>query len=253
MAIEKFSQGLSYYVSSFNTPTMKHIYFIIFSVLFLFLLLILLVRIVKRYFKNRRILKIGKAGEQKVRNLLNLNPRKYYVINDVMLRHPNKKTSQIDHIVISRKGIVVIETKNYSGVVLGNVKDNYWNHIAGKNKHIVYNIVYQNQGHINAIKNCVDDILLRKLSKRKYKKFFVSILLFNNSCHVKVKKPFFYRIKFRIANFDNLIYKIKKGHRRNLISKSDYKQLILAIQKNNISSSKTIKNHIREIKKIKRM
>ncbi|MBP0979485.1 MAG: NERD domain-containing protein [Oscillospiraceae bacterium] len=217
------------------------------------IILFFLVLKLKKYLKYKKITKIGETGEALVNEILSsLNPKKYFVLNNIILEHPNKRTSQVDHIIISRKAIFVIETKNYSGVLFGNIKNRYWLHISGKNKHSVYNIAAQNQGHINAIKNNINNILLNNISYRKYKKFFVSVLLFKNNCKVKIKKPLFYNLKSKkiiICNFGNLVKIIKKTRRRNVISKKLYKEIISEITNNNLSSKKKLKSHIKQIRK----
>lgn len=35
-------------------------------------------------------------------------------------------TTQIDHVIISRFGVFVVETKNYSGWIFGNGNDDQW-------------------------------------------------------------------------------------------------------------------------------
>lgn len=215
------------------------------------ILFFILFNLLRSYFKNKKIIKIGQQGEKDISLILNkLNRKKYYVINDVILKHPNNKTTQIDHIVISRKGIFVIETKNYSGVIYGDLNNKCWTHICGKNKHIVYNIVYQNQGHIKAVKYNINN-LLSNITYRKYRKFFVSILSFRDNCDIKINKPFFCNVKFKICKFNNLIKTIKKYNRRNIISKNLFKQLVSEIEKNNINSKRTLKNHIKQQKRAK--
>ena len=60
----------------------------------------------------------GMIGESSVRHKLSkLDPKEYTVLHDLMIQRPDEKTSQIDHVVISRYGVFVIETKNYSGCV----------------------------------------------------------------------------------------------------------------------------------------
>lgn len=62
--------------------------------------------------------RIGAVGESKVSGILQSLPDEYRKINGVII--PNKNgTTQIDHIVVSRYGIFVIETKNYSGWIFG--------------------------------------------------------------------------------------------------------------------------------------
>jgi hypothetical protein len=54
----------------------------------------------------------GAVAEEAVGNLLADLPAKYYVVNDVASKRGN-----IDHIVISTKGILTVETKSHRGVV----------------------------------------------------------------------------------------------------------------------------------------
>ena len=54
----------------------------------------------------------GAVAEEDVGNLLGELPAGYFVVNDFVLKRGN-----IDHIVISTKGILTIETKSHRGVV----------------------------------------------------------------------------------------------------------------------------------------
>ncbi len=222
--------------------------------LLIFLFVILFTLVLKRFLKNKKIQKIGAQGEKDVSLMLSkLRKNKYHVIDNVMLKHANGKTSQIDHIVVSQKGIFVIETKNYSGIVKGDLNKQWWTHTCGKNKHVVYNIVYQNQGHVKAVKNSISDVLLQNIGYRKYKKFFFSVLVFKTSCILKIRSPFFYRFKlsrpkFKICNSENVVKYIKKTHRRNVISKKLYKQLIVELQSKNVFSKKNFKTHLKQVK-----
>lgn len=69
----------------------------------------------------------GKVGEWAVNQAFkkHLNPEEYTVLHDVTLPLASG-TTQIDHIVLSRYGIHVIETKNYSGWIFGDVKSRTW-------------------------------------------------------------------------------------------------------------------------------
>ena len=96
----------------------------------------------------------GDRGEHYVSKILSsLNENEYKILNDVMLRTKNGKTTQIDHIVVSCYGIFVIETKNYSGWIFGNENTEYWMQVIYKEKHKFRNPVKQNQAHIFALKN----------------------------------------------------------------------------------------------------
>lgn len=93
----------------------------------------------------------GIIGELRVRLMLGkTKPGEQYVINDLMLKVGDGKTSQIDHIVINPNGVFVIETKNYSGRIYGSEEQLEWTQVLryGKVKHKLYNPVRQNRTHI---------------------------------------------------------------------------------------------------------
>lgn len=61
----------------------------------------------------------GKLGEAKVSHIVGRLPKEdYVVLDDLMLTNKYGSTTQIDHVVVSRYGIFVIETKNYKGLDL---------------------------------------------------------------------------------------------------------------------------------------
>ena len=67
----------------------------------------------------------GKEGEKWVHNILMELPDEYYVMDDVVM-NTVRGTTQIDHIVISKYGVFVIETKNYRGSIFGNDESKKW-------------------------------------------------------------------------------------------------------------------------------
>lgn len=106
--------------------------------------------------RKKRIERIGVKGEKKVAKILRpwAMMRSYKVINGLYLPLYDK-TTEIDHIVIGFFGIIVIETKNMSGEIYGDVKAKEWTHIIGTKKHKLYNPVMQNQAHIDCIRHCL--------------------------------------------------------------------------------------------------
>ena len=93
---------------------------------------------------------VGFAGEYWVQKELNKLPGEYLFLSDVMLE-VDGKTTQIDHIVFSKYGIFVIETKQRNTYITGNEHDKYWIVKAGRKKHYMYNPIHQNYGHKKAI------------------------------------------------------------------------------------------------------
>ena len=92
----------------------------------------------------------GFWGELKIRFILGFNRKgKKYVFNNYKMIL-NGKSTQIDHIVVNKNGVFVIETKNYAGIIYGDEKDHKWLQVpAGGNvENEFYNPVKQNRTHI---------------------------------------------------------------------------------------------------------
>lgn len=94
----------------------------------------------------------GRSGEAGVARRLRRLPRNdYIVINDLFL-YKDKWTSQIDHVVIGKAGLFVIETKTMKGWIHGNENSQYWYQTIYKHKNRIFNPILQNGSHIKALK-----------------------------------------------------------------------------------------------------
>lgn len=96
----------------------------------------------------------GARGERRVRNELakRLDDGAGSVIHDVTL-NIGPDTTQIDHIVVSRYGIFVIETKNYSGWIFGDQKSKQWTQVIYGKKTRFQNPLRQNYKHTKAVES----------------------------------------------------------------------------------------------------
>ena len=111
-----------------------------------------------------RVEVIGKYGEKKVACLLeDLAHEDYQVYNDLLIRKGNY-TTQIDHLIISRYGVFVLETKNVHGKVYGSGNSEYWKQYlpdigyrryGTTQEHQLRNPIRQNAGHINSLRRHV--------------------------------------------------------------------------------------------------
>ena len=82
----------------------------------------------------------GTTGEDLTRLFTSdLNNEDYYKINDLLIKKDDGKTVQIDHLITSAYGILVIETKNYKGWIFGNEKDKYWTQSIYQHKEKMFN------------------------------------------------------------------------------------------------------------------
>ena len=82
-------------------------------------------------------------------------PPNYHLLNHVTLRLRNG-TTQIDHVLVSRFGVFVIETKDYKGWIFGGPGDRNWTQVLYRAKFRFQNPIRQNYGHVCAIRELLD-------------------------------------------------------------------------------------------------
>jgi restriction system protein len=99
----------------------------------------------------------GALGEWIVNVILQLSFKQpdYYLFKDVLLP-TDKGTTQIDHILLSRYGIFVIETKNMKGWIFGKENQPKWTQQIYKHKFYFQNPTYQNFKHKRALESVLD-------------------------------------------------------------------------------------------------
>ena len=122
----------------------------------------------------------GMIGEYKVKSILvsKLNACEYTILNDILLSSC-EGTTQVDHIVLSKYGIFVIETKNYNHWIFGSEKSPTWRQQKFKLKYNFQNPLHQNYKHIKTIE---------KLTGIEIKKIF-NIVVFTGECQFKKDMP----------------------------------------------------------------
>ncbi len=93
----------------------------------------------------------GEAGERRVVNLLSkLDPATYRSFHDLILP-ARDGTTQIDHVVVSRSGVFVIETKSHRGVICSRPQDPYWYQVLQHRRWPFQNPLWQNRRHVGAL------------------------------------------------------------------------------------------------------
>ncbi|MCI8393859.1 MAG: NERD domain-containing protein [Bacilli bacterium] len=190
------------------------------------IILIVLGIILKIYYPKFR----GFMGEFWVKlELKKLPKNKYVVLNDIMIKD-EKGTHQIDHLVLSKFGIFVIEMKNYYGLIKGKEYDNKWCQYLGKNKSYFVNPIHQNYGHLKSLSN------LLKLDD----KCFIPIVCFSNQAKIAVKS------RSIVTQVDYLKSEILKYE--ELLVDKDIKELANIIISNNIEDKFLRKQHVKDIR-----
>jgi restriction system protein len=108
--------------------------------------------VLKGIFNSRRVKGATGEGVVKIASHLLLPDGVYHAFHDVTIPSANG-TTQIDHIYISRMGIFVVETKNYSGWIFGSADEPRWTQKFRHKSVSFQNPLRQNLGHIRALES----------------------------------------------------------------------------------------------------
>lgn len=94
----------------------------------------------------------GLAGEWlgSMAHRVHLDRRVYVALDNITLQTPNG-TTQIDHVIVSRHGIFVVEAKNIDGWIFGDERSPQWAIVKPGRKHRMQNPLHQNYRHVMAL------------------------------------------------------------------------------------------------------
>ena len=156
-----------------------------------------------------------------------LNKKKYFIFNNVVLLD-GEKSVQIDHIIVSKFGIFVIETKNYSGKIYGNEYSTNFTQYLGKQKNSFYSPIKQNSSHINSLRRVVGDFP------------YTSVIVFLAHSTLRVSSDTF------VGTPSKALSLIKKS-KTTVLSESEVVNFIIKLNEVNQSSSISKKKHVANI------
>lgn len=131
----------------------------------------------------------GLFGEWQVNQLIKLflDKNEYHLIKDVTIPtltdDKAQGTTQIDHIIVSKYGIFVVETKNMKGWIFGGANQKQWTQKIYKHTSKFQNPLHQNYKHTQALKAC-----LFPNSNTKQECIF-SVIIFIGDSTFKTKMP----------------------------------------------------------------
>ena len=104
----------------------------------------------------------GSAGERILYETLakRLNIPEDQIFRNVYVPTKDSKTSEIDLLVVSKKGIFIFECKNYGGNIYGDANRPKWIQYIGNQKNFFYSPLLQNKNHAKHLKKFLrrDDI-----------------------------------------------------------------------------------------------
>lgn len=131
---------------------------IIFFVIILFIILLLSL---SNGEDQKRI--AGKEGELQAKKILN----HYLNENDLLLNNVNisihGRNTELDYVVINNNGVFIFEVKNFSGKLVGNEDDQYWNK---------YKISRGNKEYIKEIRNPIKQLKREIYLLKEYLKYY---------------------------------------------------------------------------------
>ncbi|HEY3318521.1 MAG TPA: nuclease-related domain-containing protein [Coriobacteriia bacterium] len=175
-------------------------------------------------------LKRGKDAEQEVqRELIRLAPRfGFHHLTRLLIAFP-WGTSQLDHVLVDRYGVLVLETKlRRNAVVLGRDVENRWtaHYPATKKNYSLENPLRQNAEHENALRQALRDKGLRLKPD-----FVNSAVVFVGAKSLKLEMHEINAMKVvRLEQLEKLLarrndFVINKGD----LSRSDVSRLLVAL------------------------
>jgi restriction system protein len=103
----------------------------------------------------------------------------WHLLNNVTLPTADG-TTQIDHVLVSRYGIFVIETKNYSGWIFGDARSEHWTQVIYKKKSRFQNPLRQNYKHIKTVQALLDFLPPEQVR---------GMVVFTGDAEFKTKRP----------------------------------------------------------------
>jgi len=164
-----------------------------------------------------------------------LNKDVYHLMKNVTLPFEGG-TTQIDHIIISKYGVFVVETKNMKGWIFGNPNDKIWTQKIYKHSSKFQNPLHQNYKHIKALESILS------LTEQQIH----SVVVFVGDSTFKTKMP------------DNVTYgrgyiRFIKSKDQPVLSETEVGTIVSKINAFRLKPSrKTNREHVKHVKNIKR-
>lgn len=152
-------------------------------------------------------------------------------------------TSEIDVLFIHETGIYVLESKNYSGWIFGNESDKNWTQsFPNGKKQSFYNPIKQNEGHMKAIKNFLNDIS---------ESHFKSMIVFSERC--ELKKVTVHSSDIAVLKREKLKQIIKKEIKNSatVLTKDEIDEIYNKIKPHCHVSDIVKQSHIENVKSLK--
>ena len=186
----------------------------------------------------------GVLGEWQVNLLIKffLDKNDYHLIKNVTLPTftdgKEQGTTQIDHIIVSKYGVFVVETKNMKGWIFGSANQKQWTQQIFKHKSKFQNPLHQNYKHVKTL----EDLLLIG-SNTKNDSIF-SVIIFIGDSTFKTKMP--ENVRFARGGIEYI-----KSKTDVVFNSDDVANIIEKVESGRLERSfKTNHQHIKHVRKI---
>ena len=199
----------------------------------------------------------GDYGEFTASSILKALPSEYHVMNDILLQQgimkrpyqPQiygqskwqvvkergrmielvKKSTQLDHLIVSPYGLFVIETKNHKGYVFGDIRGAVWTQVLNKGQahYTFHNPVAQNETHLKELSNQL----------RLGRQFMVGMIVFTNP------EAYLGNVNCNCCFTLDMLYNAIMSYNKPIWDMKQTEKVILAIEKLDSSSYTKAKEH----------
>ena len=157
----------------------------------------------------------------------------YFLFKDVLLPTEDG-TTQVDHILLSRFGIFVIETKNMKGWIFGKENQPKWTQQIYKHKSTFQNPMRQNFKH----KRILESIFEVETDKVK------SVIVFVGEARFKTNMPI-------NVIYSNGLKKYIKSFTKECFTHTEISDLVLQLNEGKLTSNiKNNRDHVKHVKSI---
>lgn len=160
----------------------------------------------------------------------------YVVMSNLTFKVGENDTTQIDHIIVSRFGVFVVEVKNFKGWIFGSINQKKWTQQIYRNKYRFQNPAHQNIKHIRAVENILNEAI--------HDKIYSLVVFISNTCEIKTDLP-----DFITTRESWLSYVLSKNN--PIFTKSQVEDMVKLL--NNHAMEKSFKTHMEHINNIKKL
>jgi restriction system protein len=177
----------------------------------------------------------GILGEWQVNLLIKffLDKNEYHLIKNVTLP-TDDGTTQIDHIIVSKYGVFVVETKNMKGWIFGSENQKQWTQQIFKHKSKFQNPLHQNYKHVKTLEACLN---AKNVS-------IFSVIIFIGDSTFKTKMP--ENVRFARGGIEFI-----KSKTDIVFNAEEVASVIEQIESGRLERSyKTNRKHVKHVRKI---